>query len=51
MTNKEVLAQYIFNPVESTEKLFTIKKRKFIILAMYIEEIGWVKAKILLSNC
>ena len=51
MINKEVLAQFIYKPIYSIEKLFNIKKWKFIILTIYIEERGWVKAKIRLTNC
>ena len=43
MINEEVLAQFIIkNPW---------KKWKFVTLAMYIEGRGWVKSKILLTNC
>ena len=50
MINKEVLSQLIYKPIQSIEKLFTIKKLE-IYYSMYIEERERVKAKIFLSNC
>ena len=51
MINKEVLAQFIYKPVVNWKIVYHEKNWKFITLAMYIEERGWVKAKILLTNC
>ena len=47
MINKEPLAQFIYKPTSSTEKILPWKHWEFITLAMYIEERGWVKAKII----
>ena len=44
--------QFIYKPNKSTEKLFIMTKFewKSNALAMHVEERGWVKAKILLTN-
>ena len=49
MINKEVLAQFVSKPIQPTENLFTTKKLE-IYYSMYIEERGWVKAKIPSTN-
>ena len=52
MINKELLAQYIYINISNQLKdCLPWKDGKFITTAMYIEEIGWVKAKTLLTNC
>ena len=52
MVNKEVLAQfiYIYLPNQLKNRL-PRKNWKCITLAVNIEEAGWVKANILLTNC
>ena len=49
MINKEMLSQFICKPTQSTEKLLTMSKLE-IYYPSNIEERGWAKAKILLTN-
>ena len=52
MINKEVLARYIYiNLSIQLKNCLPWKDGKFITIAMNVEERGWVKAKILLTNC
>ena len=48
---KEVLPHFLYKPTQSTVNYLPWKNWKFISLAMYIEERGREKAKILLANC
>ena len=50
MINKEMLAQFIYKAVKSTEKLFT-RKNVEIYYSLYIEERWWVRAQILFTDC